>query len=63
MAETLLKFPNTVEQPATAKPVGLKNVLRKKLRMILLVVVPTFAALAGLGLHLSGGRYISTDNA
>ena len=63
MAETPPKFPDAVEQPATEKPVGLKNMVRRKLRMILLVVVPTFAAVAGLGLYLSGGRYISTDNA
>jgi len=36
---------------------------RKRLRMILLVVLPALAALVGLGLYLSGGRYISTDNA
>lgn len=63
MAETLLKFPDAVEQPATAKPAGLKAFLRRKLRMILLVVVPAVAAVAGLGVYLSGGRYISTDNA
>ena len=33
------------------------------LRMILLIVVPAIAAAAGFGLYLSGGRYISTDNA
>jgi len=63
MAETLLKFPDGVEQPAAAKPRGLKAFLRRKLRMILLIVVPTFAAVAGLGVYLSGGRYITTDNA
>jgi len=63
MAETLLKFPDGVEQPAAAKPRGLKAFLRRKLRMILLIVVPTIAAVAGLGVYLSGGRYISTDNA
>jgi membrane fusion protein (multidrug efflux system) len=31
--------------------------------MILLVAVPLIAAVAGLGIYLSGGRYISTDNA
>ena len=35
----------------------------KRLRMILLVALPALAALIGLGLYLSGGRYISTDNA
>src|SRR5262245_33091244 len=36
---------------------------RKRLRMILLVVLPLVAVVIGLGLYLSGGRYISTDNA
>ena len=36
---------------------------RKRLRMILLVVIPLIAALAGGGVYLMGGRYISTDNA
>ena len=61
MAETLLKFPDAGEQPAKSK--GLKDAVRRNLRMILLVVVPTIAAVAGLGFYLSGGRYISTDNA
>ncbi|MCK9907628.1 HlyD family secretion protein [Microbacteriaceae bacterium K1510] len=36
---------------------------RKRLRMILLIVLPLLAVLAGLGIYLTGGRYISTDNA
>ena len=36
---------------------------RKRLRTILLVVLPALAVIIGLGLYLSGGRYISTDNA
>ena len=35
----------------------------KRLRMVLLVGVPAIAVLAGTGFYLSGGRYISTDNA
>src|SRR5262245_61620064 len=42
---------------------SLRGALRARLRLILLVVVPLIAALAGLGLYLTGGRYISTDNA
>jgi len=60
MAEKLLKFPDAAEQPAVVKPAGFA---RRNLRMILLVVVPTIAAVAGLAFYLSGGRYISTDNA
>src|SRR5215510_3465092 len=36
---------------------------RKRLRMILLVALPLVAVVIGLGIYLSGGRYISTDNA
>ena len=36
---------------------------RKRLRMILLLVVPLIALLIGAGIYLMGGRYISTDNA
>jgi membrane fusion protein (multidrug efflux system) len=34
-----------------------------RLRMFLLVVLPTIAVLIGLTIYLMGGRYISTDNA
>jgi membrane fusion protein, multidrug efflux system len=63
MAEKLLKFPDAAGESATAKRAGLKGLVRRNLRMILLVVVPAIAAVAGLGFYLSGGRYISTDNA
>jgi len=36
---------------------------RKRLRMILLVVLPLMALLGGTAFYLTGGRYISTDNA
>ena len=36
---------------------------RRPLRLVLLIVVPLIAAAAGLYWYLSGGRYISTDNA
>jgi membrane fusion protein, multidrug efflux system len=36
---------------------------RKRLRMILLVALPLIAAVAGFGIYITGGRYISTDNA
>jgi membrane fusion protein (multidrug efflux system) len=34
-----------------------------RLRTILLIVLPALAVIAGLGIYLMGGRYISTDNA
>jgi len=36
---------------------------RKRLRTILLVVLPALALVVGIGIYLSGGRYVSTDNA
>jgi len=36
---------------------------RQRKRTILLIVLPALALLLGLGFYLSGGRYISTDNA
>jgi membrane fusion protein (multidrug efflux system) len=36
---------------------------RKRLRTILLVALPALAVLIGAGIYVTGGRYISTDNA
>jgi membrane fusion protein (multidrug efflux system) len=49
------------EQAATQAPAP--NGGRKRLRMILLVVLPLVALVAGGIFYLSGGRYIETDNA
>ena len=51
------------DAPAAEKSGRLARLGRKRLRMILLVGLPAIAALIGLALYLSGGRYISTDNA
>jgi membrane fusion protein, multidrug efflux system len=51
------------DAPATEKSGGFAGLDRKRLRMILLVGLPALAVLIGLVLYLSGGRYISTDNA
>lgn len=51
-----------VEPTAEAKkPAG--RFSRGPLRRILLIGVPALAVVIGLGVYLSGGRYISTDNA
>jgi membrane fusion protein (multidrug efflux system) len=64
MADALLKFPaEAAEPPATPKRRSLKDMARGSVRPILLVLVPAIAAAAGLAVWLSGGRYISTDNA
>ena len=61
MAEPALKLApaksevETRPSPAKAPP--------RRLRLILLVLLPLIAAVGGLYLYLAGGRYISTDNA
>ncbi len=62
MADTVLKFPNETDQKGTSKR-SLLGFLRARLRLILLVIVPLLAIIIGLGIYLSSGRYISTDNA
>jgi membrane fusion protein (multidrug efflux system) len=61
MADTVLKFENSKAE-AVSRTSNLKGFLRRRLRTILLVVVPSIAALIGFGLYFTGGRYISTDN-
>jgi membrane fusion protein, multidrug efflux system len=51
------------DAPAAEKSGRFAQFGRKRLRMILLVGLPAIAALIGLVFYLSGGRYISTDNA
>jgi membrane fusion protein (multidrug efflux system) len=64
MVDALLKFktPESSDPPADAGHGG-KAALHRYLRIVLLIVVPMIAAAAGLAVYLSGGRYISTDNA
>jgi membrane fusion protein (multidrug efflux system) len=51
------------ETPAAERSGVFARFGRARLRMILLVGLPALAVLVGLGFYLSGGRYISTDNA
>jgi membrane fusion protein, multidrug efflux system len=63
MADTVLKFlPETKTAPAKSNRSVLGST-RAHLRLILLVIIPLIAAIAGLAFYLSGGRYVSTDNA
>ena len=71
MSEKPLKIvpaPEAKTSPAAEVPAAKKfrrftRLGRKRLRMILLVVLPAAALLASIGFYLSGGRYITTDNA
>ncbi len=63
MAEPVLKL---APQPDASAPQARPSLLqrsRRRIRLLLLVVVPAIALALGVGLYLSGGRYISTDNA
>ncbi len=50
----------TSQAPAPAAP---PKKQRRSLRMVLLVVLPLIALVGGTAFYLTGGRYISTDNA
>jgi membrane fusion protein (multidrug efflux system) len=63
MTETVLKFRSEPEGGAGTRKASLTRLLRERLRLILLVIVPLLALIAGLAFYLAGGRTISTDNA
>ncbi|HKA71291.1 MAG TPA: HlyD family secretion protein [Xanthobacteraceae bacterium] len=63
MANPALKLAPDVNVPRTEVPAPPSTKRPKRLRFVLLVVVPLIAAVAGLALYLAGGRYITTDNA
>src|SRR5262245_41685510 len=63
MANPALKLAPDVNVPRAEAPAPPATKRPKRLRFVLLVVVPLIAAVAGLALYLAGGRYITTDNA
>ena len=67
MAEPSLKLvpdaPSVADRAKDFANKSFARMPRKRLRMILLVILPMIAAVSGLGLYLTSGRYISTDNA
>jgi membrane fusion protein (multidrug efflux system) len=63
MADTVLKLRPETETTSAGRPASLLRWLRARLRLVLLVFVPLAAAAVGLVFYLTGGRYISTDNA
>jgi len=54
---------NPEQAAETEAPAKAARPSRQRLRLVLLVVLPALAALIGFGFYLSGGRYVSTDNA
>jgi membrane fusion protein (multidrug efflux system) len=63
MAEPVLKFPSETAPAAESVRRSLGQRLHKGRRVLLLVVIPLIAAIAILAVYLSGGRYMTTDNA
>src|SRR6202051_362242 len=63
MTDTVLKFRSEQESGAGVRKTSLLGLMRERLRLILLVIVPLLALVAGLAFYLAGGRGVSTDNA
>jgi membrane fusion protein (multidrug efflux system) len=63
MTDTVLRFRGAPEGAAGTRRASLLGLLRARLRLILLVIVPLLALAAGLAFYLAGGRTVSTDNA
>src|ERR1700685_4004614 len=61
MAEPVLKLAPSLK-PAKPRAATLTDALRKRMRFILLVVVPVIAVVTGLVFYMMGGRYVSPDN-
>jgi membrane fusion protein, multidrug efflux system len=63
MAEPSLKVVPDAPTTADAAEKPARRLPRKRLRMVLLVVLPLIAAAGGFALYMVSGRYITTDNA
>jgi membrane fusion protein (multidrug efflux system) len=63
MSEKVVELRKTAEEATASPAVAPPRVSRKKLRLILLLVIPLIAVAGGLYFYLMSGRYISTDNA
>ncbi|HXN70276.1 MAG TPA: HlyD family secretion protein, partial [Bradyrhizobium sp.] len=72
MADPILKFPPEQKGNPPAKPrVKIAAEPRRRLlagmrryrRVLLLIVLPLVALMAGLTFYLNGGRYVTTDDA
>ena len=64
MADPVLRFPGEQAPPAAdTRKKPFSGRLNRTRRLILLVIIPAIAAVIGLTIYLSGGRYMTTDNA
>ncbi|WP_398467722.1 HlyD family secretion protein [Tardiphaga sp.] len=68
MAEPVLKFPEKEAsdgggEGATRQRRGMKGLLTRYRRPLLLIVLPAVVLVGGFAFYLSGGRYVGTDDA
>src|SRR3982751_2683473 len=63
MSEKVVELRKTAEEAAAMPAVAQPRFSRKRLRLVLLTVIPLIALAGGLYFYLMSGRYISTDNA
>jgi len=67
MADPIVKFPSdkTAKETPTSPPprLGWKRMAHKYRRPLLLVVAPLVVLIVGASVYLTGGRYVSTDDA
>jgi membrane fusion protein (multidrug efflux system) len=63
MSDKVVELRKTAEEASAPQAVAQPRLSRKRLRLILLAVIPLIALTGGLYFYLMSGRYISTDNA
>src|ERR1041385_5563046 len=63
MADKVVELRKTQEEAAPPPVVARPRAANGRLRLVLLVVIPLIALIAGGYFYLASGRYISTDNA
>jgi membrane fusion protein (multidrug efflux system) len=63
MSDKVVELRKTAEEASAPPAVAQPRPSRKRLRLVLLVVIPLIALVAGSYFYLMSGRYISTDNA
>jgi membrane fusion protein, multidrug efflux system len=63
MSDKVVELRKTAEEASAPSAVAQPRPSRKRLRLVLLVVIPLIALAAGSYFYLTSGRYISTDNA
>lgn len=63
MSDKVVELRKTAEEQASPVAAAQPRTSRKRLRLILLVVIPLIALAGGTYFYLMSGRYISTDNA